>query len=99
MNKYLFIIGLLAAALSVSFASDDGPPVGTQLDTDADGVWDQTYLGDGDWDPPLTEMPPPGTLVDLDGDDVADGVLVDQDSDGEIDGLDLGMDGTVDYQI
>ncbi|MDP2989043.1 MAG: hypothetical protein Q8O57_00555, partial [Kiritimatiellota bacterium] len=78
---------------------DDGPPVGTKLDTNADGTWDHTYLGNDLWDPPLTSMPPPGTLVDMNGDNVADAVLVDQNGNGIIDGIDIGMDGTVDGQI
>ena len=78
---------------------DDGPPVGTKLDTNADGVWDHTYLGNGQWDPQLTSMPPPGTLVDLNGDNVADAILVDQNGNGITDGIDIGGDGTVDGQI
>jgi hypothetical protein len=79
--------------------SEDGPPVGTQLDVNADGQWDHTYLGNGQWNPPLNGMPPPGTLVDLDGNNVADAVLVDQNGNGVTDGIDMGMDGTVDGQI
>ncbi|MBI2441278.1 MAG: hypothetical protein HYV35_07910 [Lentisphaerae bacterium] len=78
---------------------DDGPGAGTQLDTDADGTWDYVMLEDGSWDPDLTSMPPPGTLVDMDGDDVADAVLVDENGNGIIDGIDIGMDGTVDTPI
>jgi hypothetical protein len=38
-------------------------------------------------------------LVDLNGDDMVDAILVDQNGDGMVDGCDIGLDGTVDVQI
>jgi len=91
--------GVLVLGVTIGKGGGDGPPVGTKLDTNADGVWDHTYLGNDQWDPPLTGMPPPGTLVDMNGDNTADAVLVDQNGNGLVDGIDIGMDGTVDGQI
>ena len=95
MKTIIFGLAVWALALGITI----GQNVGTKLDTNADGTWDHTYLGNDQWDPPMTGMPPPGTLMDMNGDDVADAVLVDQNGNGVVDGIDIGMDGTVDGQI
>jgi hypothetical protein len=69
------------------------------MDTDADGDWDMTYLGNGQWDPPMTSMPAVGSLIDFDSNNTVDAILVDQNGDGISDGVDIGLDGTVDVQI
>ena len=100
MKNIIVRLAVWALAFGVVIGQgNDGPPVGTKLDTNADGVWDHTYLGNNEWDPPMTGMPPPGTLVDMNGDNAADAILVDQNGNGLVDGIDIGMNGTVDGEI
>jgi hypothetical protein len=62
-------------------------PAGTQLDfAPPDGVWDTTFDGTS-WDPPMTEMPPVGTLVDGTGDGNADADLIDRNGNGVSDAV------------
>ncbi|MDP2990155.1 MAG: hypothetical protein Q8O57_06270, partial [Kiritimatiellota bacterium] len=78
MKSVMVWLAVWALASGLAMGQDDGgPPVGMKLDTNADGIWDHTYLGNDGWDPPLTGMLPPGTLMDSDGDNVADAILVD----------------------
>jgi len=62
-------------------------PEGTRLDfAPPDGFWDTTFDGTA-WDPPITKMPPVGTLVDGTGDDNADADLIDRNNNGVSDAV------------
>lgn len=96
MRTSVCILGCVSLLCAVAVTWAFEAPVGVRVDyVPCDGTYDLMYLGAGIWNPNPDGPPAPGSLIELagDGDDVADGELVDTDGDGLIDSYDLGFNG------